>query len=388
MPAKAEEIVFSAEIEIDMSTNQQLTEAIERYVNGEMSGDELTRFEQYRKENAEIDGKISEHKRFTNVLTQYRERKELEDKLNAIHCEIDVHSLVEEMTVHPAWIVQLWRNHHSKISVAASVAIFAVLTTMFFTGYFNRFSQPQYQQLSSKLDQVAASTAQLKKTTGALAREIHHPRTTGPSNYSGTGLALSSDGYIVTNYHVVSGKFDSLYVRDADGNPYKAKLVYTAPQYDIAILKVDDNQFENLPALPYNFKRAKSDVGEDVFAIGYSEGDSPVFDRGYVSSDNGFKSDSSEYRVSIPVNPGNSGGPLINSKGNIIGIVSGRQTQTEGASYAKKSAYLYKAIQNVPLDSLSHKLSLSNKNTLAGLSPVQQFKKLQDYVFKVEVYEK
>jgi len=388
MPAKAEEIVFSAEIEINMSTNQQLTEAIERYLNGEMSTEERAQFDLQRKANAEIESKITEHKHFAGLLTQYRERLELENKLNAIHNEIDVHTLVEEMTVHPAWLVQMWRNHHSKISVAASVAIFAVLTTMFFTGYFARFNQPGYQQLRNTVDQLAASNVRLTKTTGALANVIFHhpPRTTGPSNYTGTGLALSSDGYIVTNYHVVSGKFDSLYVQDADGNPYRAKLVYTAPQYDIAILKIEDTTFENLPALPYNFKKAKSDVGEDVFAIGYSEGVSPVFDRGYVSSDNGFKSDSSEYRVSIPVNPGNSGGPLINSKGNIIGIVSGRQTQTEGASYAKKTAYLYKAIQNVPLDSLSHKLSLSNKNTLSGLSPVQQFKKLQDYVFMVKVY--
>jgi len=66
--------------------------------------------------------------------------------------------------------------------------------------------------------------------------------------------------------------------------------------------------------------------------------------------------------------------------------VSGKQTETEGASYAKKAGYLFKAIQNVPLDSLSSKLSLNNKNTLAGLSRVQQYKKMQKYVFMVKVY--
>jgi serine protease Do len=62
------------------------------------------------------------------------------------------------------------------------------------------------------------------------------------------------------------------------------------------------------------------------------------------------------------------------------------QTQTEGASYAIKTGYFYKAIQNVPQDSLSGKLSLGNKNTLAGLSRVQQIKKMQNYVFMVKVY--
>ncbi|HTH81927.1 MAG TPA: serine protease [Mucilaginibacter sp.] len=368
-----------------MSDNQ-LLEVIERYLNGDMTAAERKEFELLRKENADVDEKVVEHQLFTNLLKQYAERVELESRLNAIHEEIDVHTLKEDLMVHPSWIVQLWRHHHSKISVAASVAIFAVLTGMFFAGYFAN-KEPGYEQLSNKLDRVEASTNQLNNKTNALAKQMgskNHMRS--PGNYRGSGFALSSNGYIVTNFHVVSGKFDSLYVQNADGDSYRAKLIYSAPQYDIAILKINDDSFENLPALPYNLKRSKSDVGEEVYAIGYSEGDSPVFDRGYVSSLNGYKSDSSEYRISIPVNPGNSGGPLINNKGSIIGVVSGKQTETEGASYAKKAGYLFKAIQNVPLDSLSGKLSLNNKNTLAGLSRVQQYKKMQKYVFMVKVY--
>lgn len=369
-------------------SNYQLTEAIERYLNGEMSGDERAHFEQLRKENADIDNKIAEHLHFTGLLKQYRERIELENKLNAIHNEMDIHSLVEEMTVHPSWLVQMWRNHHSKISVAASVAIFAVLTVMLSTGFFKK--QPDVQLLSNKIKHIEESNAQLKHATNALATEIHKPRLLGPGNYSGSGFALSSNGYIVTNNHVINGNSskspDSIYVQDAIGNAYKAKLVYTEPKYDIAILKITDDSFEELPALPYNFKKGKSDLGEDVFTLGYSEGDAPVMDKGYLSSENGRKGDSTGYRISIPVNPGNSGSPLINSKGNVVGIISGRQTQMEGASYAIKSGYLYKAIQNVPLDSLSGKLSLNNKNTLAGLNRVQQIKKMKNYVFMVKVY--
>lgn len=369
-------------------SNYQLTEAIERYLNGGMSSEEHAHFDQLRKENADIDSKIAEHLHFAGLLKQYRERIELENKLNAIHNEIDVHALVEEMTIHPSWMVQLWRNHHSKISVAASIAIFAVLTTMFFTGYFSGKNQPHYQELSQKINRIENAIKDQKDKTGQIVKEIHKQpnRILSPGNYRGTGFALSTNGYIVTNYHVVSGKFDSLYVQNAAGDSYRAKLVYSAPLYDVAILKISDDSFERLPALPYNFKKAKSDIGENVFSVGYSEGDSPVIDQGYLSSINGYKGDSSQYRVSIPVNPGNSGGPLLNSKGSVIGIVSGMQTQTEGASYAIKSTYLYKAIQNVPLDSLSGKFSLSNKNTLAGLSRIQQNKKMLNYVFMVKVY--
>ena len=368
-----------------MSTNQ-LTEAIERYLNGEMGGEERDRFEQYRKENADIDSKIAEHKHFAGLLKQYRERIELEDKLNAIHSEIDVHGLVEEMTVHPSWVVQMWRNHHSKISVAASVAIFAVLTGMFFAGYFSNKDQKHYQELREQIEKVKASNARLDHKANVLANEIGKKRILSPSNYKGTGFAVSTNGYIVTNNHVIGDKYDSLYVQNAAGESFHAVKVYADAQYDVAILKIDDKSFKALPALPYSFRKAKTDLGETVYTMGYSEGDSPVMDQGYVSSANGNGGDSSAYRISIPVNPGNSGGPLVNSKGSIIGIVAGRNTRTEGASYAIKTGYLYKALQNVPQDSLSGKLSLNNKNTLSGLSRVQQIKKMQNYVFMVKVY--
>src|ERR1700680_1117190 len=107
-----------------MSDNY-LLEVIERYLNGEMSKDEYARFEVLRNENPEVNSLFNEHKQFTGLLKQYGERLELEKRLDAIHSEIDVCTLKEELMIHPSWIVQLWRTHHSKISVAASIAIFA-----------------------------------------------------------------------------------------------------------------------------------------------------------------------------------------------------------------------------------------------------------------------
>ena len=175
-----------------MSTNQ-LTEAIERYLNGEMSAEERAHFDQLRKENTEIDNKIAEHLHFTGLLKQYRERIELEKRLNAIHSEIDVHALVEEMTVHPSWVIQMWRNHHSKISVAASVAIFAVLTGMFFAGYFSNRSQPHYQELRDQIENVKRKNDALDHKTNVLANEIgSRKRILSPSNYKGTGFAFDT----------------------------------------------------------------------------------------------------------------------------------------------------------------------------------------------------
>src|ERR1700749_2818911 len=118
-------------------TEQKLQEEIERYLSGEMTAQERRQFESLRKEDASLNDKIAEHQLFTQVLKQYNTRLALESRLNAIHDEIDVHTLTESLMIHPSWVVRLWRNHHSKISVAASIGIFAVLSVMFLTGYFS-----------------------------------------------------------------------------------------------------------------------------------------------------------------------------------------------------------------------------------------------------------
>jgi serine protease Do len=364
-----------------MSDNQ-LSELIERYLNGDMSHEEKLRFEAMCADPA-ISNKLTAHVEFNSMIRQYGERVELEKRLNAIHQEIDVHTLTEQLTERPSWIVQLWHNHHSKISVAASIAVFAILSTLYATGYFNK-NTSNYTALRREVDGYKRTTEKLNQSTNALIHEVKasSKRVLGQSKYGGTGFALTNNGYIVTNYHVVNGG-DSIYVQNSAGESYHAKLIYTEPQYDIAILKIDDAAFKNLSAVPYNFKKTQSDLGEDVYTVGYPS-DSIVLGKGYLSSASGYNGDTLKYRVSIPVNPGNSGGPLLDNKGNVIGIISGKQTQMDGAAFAVKTNYLMQAIKNIPADSITRKIN--NKNGLAGLSRTQQIKKLQNYVFMVKVY--
>src|ERR1700740_559610 len=119
----------------------KLLEEIERYLSGEMSADERKQFEAMSSSDAAVAQKIAEKKEFLKVLKQYSDRLALEARLNEIHEEIDVHSMADELSIHPSWVVRLWRNHHSKISVAASLAIFAVLSIFFLTGNFNNDSK-------------------------------------------------------------------------------------------------------------------------------------------------------------------------------------------------------------------------------------------------------
>lgn len=363
--------------------DEQLLEVIERYLNGEMNADERKVFEQFRIENAEVDQRVIEHQQFTGMLKQYGERVELENRLNAIHQEIDVHALTEEVIIHPSWIVQLWRDHHSKISVAASIAIFAILATLFVTGSLSNKST--YEELRREVAQLRYNQNKTRYATQVANAKSSHPVST--DKYRGTGFAITSNGLIATNYHVISGN-DSVYVQNAAGKSYKVKVLYTDPKTDVAILKITDSTFTGLGTIPYTFRRSESDLAENVFTYGYPQ-DSPVYGYGSVTSENGLNNDSLDYQISVPINPGNSGGPLFDGKGNVIGIVKAKQTLLEGAHFALKSSYLLAAIDSLSADSLTkHPVVLNTKNTLTGLTRQQQIKKLQNYVFLVKVYAK
>src|ERR1700743_3449904 len=147
--------------------DQKLQEDIERYVDGDMSPEERKQFDQLRKGNSTINNKIAEHKAFIKTLKQYSEQLALETRLNAIHDEIDVHTMADELMIHPSWVVRLWRNHHSKISVAASIAIFAVLSTLFFTGYLSN-RELNYAKLRGEVERTKTKVAQLNSQVNNL----------------------------------------------------------------------------------------------------------------------------------------------------------------------------------------------------------------------------
>jgi serine protease Do len=362
-----------------MESELDLIKKFEAYLHQELSADDLIAFEQERKNNVVFEQKFIAHLAFIKDLKSYGERKNLSEQMDKIHATLDISLLKEQVFEKPALIISLWKKHKKNLAVAASVAIVFTMVTLVFTGFFKNGNQnTSYSALKRDMESI-------KRSQNALIRNINNKsKDIAPSQFGGTGFALTSSGYLVTNYHVVEGA-DSVYVQNSKGESFKVKTIYVDPSSDIAVLQIDDQEFKNLSPLPYAFKKTSSDIGEDVYTIGYPK-DDVVYGKGYLSSATGFGGDSIAYQISIPVNPGNSGGPLLDSKGNVIGIVSGKQTQADGAAFAIKSDFLLKAIDNIPQDSLTKKIIINKKNTLASLSRTQQIKKLQDYIFVVKVY--
>ncbi len=202
---------------------------------------------------------------------------------------------------------------------------------------------------------------------------------------SGTGFAISSNGIIATNYHVIDGA-NTIKVRGVNSNfnkTYKAKVLVSDKNNDLALIQINDYSFTSLGTIPYCLKTKLANVGENIFALGYPlravMGDEIKLTNGIISSKTGFQGDITSYQVSAPVQPGNSGGPLFDKNGNIIGIINAKLTIAENASYAVKVNYLMNL-----LELLNNPPRLSQSHILDGKSLSSQVEIVKKFVYIIE----
>lgn len=248
--------------------------------------------------------------------------------------------------------------------------------------YNNRVAQERKRQ-AELLEQQRRAEAE-KQRQQAIREEEQRK-----AGWSGTGFALNQ-GHIVTNYHVVEDA-KTILVKGIKGDfntEYRAKVAATDKANDIAIIKIDDERFKGFGSIPYKIKRAMSDVGESVWALGYPMigmmGEEIKFTDGKISARTGLQGDVSTYQISVPIQPGNSGGPLFDNYGNIVGITSSglnklysEQTiQTENVNYAIKTSYLYNVVESSLPASI-----IPQGTAMQGQSLTQRIKLAQNYVF-------
>jgi serine protease Do len=362
-----------------MRNEMDLESIIEDYLMGKLNEAEIEAFDQMRANDPVVDQKVLAHKAFLSSLKDYATVVDLKAKMDMAHSQIDVDGLSRKLGPHPSVIINIWRKNRAAIGVAAS---FILLTLVML------YSIQQNTQQIGSVELVKRDLAILKNSNNNLIRKINSTTVTKnlkPANFGGTGFALTTNGYILTNLHVVDGA-DSVYVQDTQGNQYKVKVDRRDTQYDLAILKIIDEDFK-LPALPYRLKQNGIGIGEDVYTLGFPKDDA-VYAKGYVSSKTGYSgADSTQYQVSIDVNPGNSGGPLLDQNGNIIGVITAKLNQVDGATFAVKSRYIQEILNMIPNDSLGGQVKFNKKNSLQGLSKTRQAEKMQDFIFMVKVYK-
>lgn len=207
---------------------------------------------------------------------------------------------------------------------------------------------------------------------------------------SGSGFFITENGLLATNHHVVDGmeEIEVTFIRNGQQESYPASIVLSDKQNDLSILKIDSPSFSELPPIPYNFSTQTIDTGTEVFTLGYPfvivMGDEVKFTDGKISSKTGIQNDPTVYQISVPIQPGNSGGPLFDHAGNLVGITSSglnrEYYKSENVNYAIKSQYLISLVEALP-----QHVELQQNADISSLPLTEKIKVLQPYTILIRV---
>ena len=385
-----------------MMTEANYYALFEAYATGELAAPARADLEARLSADPTLALRFADFTELTDTLRALGQRQQARQQLRGMHAAMLAADAPVEMpvsagnlthTVHPILRIsrterrlrEFWSGHRATVGVAASVAVMAVFATLLGLDLWRATkTQPGYQALRLEINKI-------KRNQRALSTIITQgPPTATPAEagkFSGTGFALTSEGYLVTSYHVIQGA-DSVLIEGRDRQRFHAEAVYSDVKHDLAILRITDKKFNGFGRLPYAIKSGQADLGERVFTLGYPRED-VVYGEGALSARSGFEGDTAFYQISIPVNPGNSGGPLLDERGNLIGVVSGRQNDAQSAAFATKSSYLVRLVDSLAATAKADApYHLPRYGQLAGSGRPQQLKRLRDYVFVVKVYEK
>lgn len=354
-----------------MSLDKTLLEQVDHYVLGTLAPDELRVLEERMRDDASFRLEVEKHRQTIAELRRVRTRSDMRVLLDTFHNDLETQPVISNNKR-----ILFVQRFFPTFAAAASVALISVIGTLLAMQLFEKKQTAEYLELRKNVDQIRKSQRNI------LAR-IHAENGKGKiisDKYQGTGFLISPDGYIATSYHVVR-EADSIYLENEKFGRIRAVIVKSDPVSDIAILKIVGKKFR--AQIPFILAKAEARIGEDVFTLGFPK-DDIVFGEGSISSSSGFKGNKQMYQIAVPVNPGNSGGPLINRRGELVGIISGIQTETSGTAFAMKSPALVQLLKNANDDSV--RIELPKSNCLNNLPKVDQIRKMQDVVFMVRVY--
>jgi serine protease Do len=380
MPSEAKKILFRKINNKKMGT----VDLFDNYINGKLGPDEIIEFEIKLKTDLLLANAFIEHVNLINTLNQAQFRSNLKRTLNQIHLKeigptLNIISINREQS--------LFKKYTKTFAIAASSALIAVMITVSLLmglGYLSKKQSNQITDLNRVGLERKAKTLINIKDSKSNAKEA----TYRAANIEGSAFALNNKGYIVTSFHMVNGA-DSIFIENDQIDRACTKVIFTDANLDLAILKIVNSDLVAKWRVPFSIKEKNADVGEKVFTLGYPRNEI-VYGDGSLSSLSGYSNDKRMYQISIPVNPGNSGGPLLDENANVIGVIRGKISGEEGTGFAIKSNEILKAISELECDSLKQELFSQNKRNqnIKNLKRSEQIKLINPYVFNVLVYKK
>jgi serine protease Do len=358
-----------------MSINNNIWDTAESYLAGTLPESEITKLNSRLASDKDFAAEFQE----SINLIQSLEGSGKQERFRTMLKE------VSETSIKKSRRIQLPAHFWRTAAVAASVAVLTSTLTYSFLKPSIKNTDNQYNTIRREVDVIRETQKQLNQSQKQLEKDLKkiNPPPSARVRYTGTGFAITNDGYFVTSNHVIDGA-DSIYIQDKNGGYFKATKMASDEESDIAVLKIVKKNFHfGKGDVPYTFAAGKSNLGASIFTLGYPKNDL-VYKAGSISSKNGFDGNDLQYTLELPVSHGQSGSPVLDEKGNVIGILTAVGGDAEASTYAVSS----KALITLLHKKMDTPIRLSKNNKLRKLSREQQIEKMEAYTFSVKVYKK
>ena len=358
-----------------------LIEAVERYLKNEMSAEERAFFENLRKTNPEIDQAVVEHSILLNELDKHAAVKAYKHSLYETENKLTEEGVISKPELKgKAKVVYFWKRYKRNIAVAACIAgLMSITTAGLIISYTRQVNESNKEDLIGKIQNTNKDLDKLKVKIESSPSTAPQPPTN--PDYRATGFLIDGKGYLVTNAHVVN-RLKTVYVENSKGDYFRAVSLYADNNSDLAILKIIDTAFKAVSNLPYSIRKNNLDLSEQIFTLGFPR-NIIVYGEGYLSAKSGNDGDSTAYQLNVSANPGNSGGPVLNKNGEVIGIITSKEKNADGVVYAAKSLNIYKLLEAIKKDNDTANIKVPNNTGLKGLDRTQQVKKMEEFVYMV-----
>jgi S1-C subfamily serine protease len=282
-----------------------------------------------------------------------------------------------------ATVIQLFRKYKRVMAVAASIA---GITTLLIAGMATYYSQ---KKTGADIERLRKEYKQeIAKKTNEVFNKVQARITKAPENtpvkFGGTGFLVDGKGIIITNAHVVNGS-TTVVVQNSKGQEFRSRIIYNNLETDLAFIKIEDADFRSIGPLPYGIRKGSTELGEPLFTLGYPR-EEIVYNEGYMSAKTGFNGDTLSFQIGVSANPGNSGGPVFNKNGEVIGIINARQKAAEGVVFAITAKNIFRSLEDIKKDSTFQNIRLTVNSSIKNMDRVQQIKKIEEAVFMVKSY--